>query len=209
MYEKIKKNKRGFTLVELMVAMVVTGIVLAAVSTLAFALSSANKSTGDISRSQAQVRFTTIRIQELIRNCNMICSASDDDITIWIADKNNDSKININELAYIDFGSDRNHLYLYTFSSSNNSVIDIASIKAYSTHWWSSYTGDTESVKLLPECGKVEFYFDAMPPNSKFVNIKFEMTENNIVRQYQINAALRSWNGNYLDESGNIINDDD
>jgi len=209
MYEKIKKNEKGLTLVELMVAMVVTGIVLAAVSTLTFALSSANKSTGDISRSQAQVRFTTLRIQELIRNCNMICLASDDDLAVWLADKNNDNKININELAYIDFGTDRNHLYLYTFSSSNNSVIDISSIQAYSTNWWSSYAGDTEVVKLLPECGNIEFQFDAMPPNSKFVNIKFEMTENNIVRQYQINAAVRSWNGNYLDESGNIINDDD
>ncbi len=209
MYEKIKKNERGLTLVELMVALVVTGIILSAVSTLAFALSSANKSTGDISRSQAQVRFTTLRIHELIRNCNMICSASDDDITIWLADKNNDNKININELAYIDFGTDRNHLYIYTFSSSNNSVIDIASIQAYSTNWWSSYTSDTESVKLLAECGNVEFHLDALPPNSKFVNIEFEMTENNIVRQYQINAALRSSNSNYLDGSGNIINDDD
>ena len=209
MYEKIKKNERGFTLVELMVAMVVTGIVLSAVSTLAFALSSANKSTGDISRSQAQVRFTTLRIQELIRNCNMICSASNNDIAVWLADKNNDNKININELAYIDFDTDRNHLYIYTFSSNDNSVIDIASIQAYSTNWWSSYTSDTESVKLLPDCGSVEFNFDTLPPNSKFVNIKFEMTENNIVRQYQINAAVRSWNGNYLDGSGNIINDDD
>ncbi|MBN2590239.1 MAG: type II secretion system protein [Sedimentisphaerales bacterium] len=202
-------STRGFTLVELMVALVVTGIILSAISTLAFALSSANKSTGDVNIRQAQVRITTLRIQELIRNCNLICSQSDDDIAIWLADNNNDKKINISELAYIDFGSDRNHLYLYTFSSNNNSIIDIDSIKAYSTDWWSSYSSNTEPVKLLPECSNVEFQFDTMPPGSKFVNIEFEMTENNVVRQYQINAALRSWNGNIIDESGNIISDDD
>ncbi len=209
MYEKIKKNEKGFTLAELMIALVITGVILAAVSTLAFALSSANKSTDNINRSQAQVRFTTLRIQELIRNCNMICSASDNDIALWVADDNNDKKINISEIAYIDFGTNRNHLYLYTFSSSNNTTIDIGSIQAYSTNWWSSYNSNSEPVKLLPECGNIEFSFDAMPPNSKFVNIEFEMTENNITRKYEVNTALRSLNSNLLDASGNIISDDD
>ena len=202
-------STRGFTLVELMVALVVTGIILTAISTLAFALSSANKSTGDVNIRQAQVRLTTLRIQELIRNCKLICSQSDDDIAIWLADNNNDNKINISELAYIDFGSDRNHLRLYTFYSEDNSPVVIDSIKAFSTEWWTLYHCITESAMLLPECSNIEFQFDTMPPGSKFVNIEFEMTENNFVRQYQINAALRSWNGNIIDESGNIISDDD
>ena len=202
-------SKRGFTLVELLVALVVTSIVLTAISTLAFALSSANKSAGDISESQAHVRFTTLKIQELIRNCNLICSASDNDFAIWLSDKNNDKKININEIAFIEFGSDRNHLQLYTFSSENDSVINIDSINAFTTNWWSLYSISAESVMLLPECRNIDFHFDTLPPNSRFVNIEFEMTENNIVRQYQINAALRSWNGNILDENGNIISDDD
>ena len=109
-------SKRGFTLVELVIALVVTGVILAAVSTLAFALSSANNSTGDINLRQSEVRLTTLRIQEIIRNCKLICYKSSDDIAIWLADDNNDNKININELAYIGFGLDRNHIYLYTFS---------------------------------------------------------------------------------------------
>ena len=202
-------STKGLTLVELMIALVVTGIILAAVSTLAFALSSANKATGNINRTQSQVRLTTLKIQELIRNCKLICSKSDDDITIWLSDNNNDNKINIGELVYIDFGSERDHLCLYTFSSENNSVIDIDSIKAYSTNWWSSYSNNTESIMLLPECRNVEFHFDTLPPNSKFLNIEFEINENNTVKKYQINAALRSFTGNILDSSGNIVSDDD
>ena len=89
MYEKVKKNEIGFTLVELMVALVVTGIILAAVSTLAFALSYANESAGDISLKQSQVRLTTLRVQELIRNSRLICSKSNEDIAVWLSDSNN------------------------------------------------------------------------------------------------------------------------
>lgn len=202
-------STRGFTLVELLVALVVTSVILTAISTLAFALSSANKSTGDINRSQAQVRLATLRVQELIRNCNLICSAGNDDLAVWFSDNNNDNKINIGELAYIEFGSERNHLCLYTFPSLDSSPIDIDSIGAFSTNWWSSYSSDTESVMLLPECSNVDFIFDTLPPYSKFVNIEFEMAENDITRQYQINAALRSYNGNLLNGSGEIISDDD
>ena len=62
---------------------------------------------------------------------------------------------------------------------------------------------------LLPECSNIEFNFDVMPPKSKFLNIKFDITENNGERQYEINAAIRSSNSNILNESGEIISDDD
>jgi hypothetical protein len=42
------------------------------------------------------------------------------------------------------------------------------------------------------------------------VSISFEVFENGIAHQYQINAALNSWAGNLLDTGGNnIVSDDD
>jgi prepilin-type N-terminal cleavage/methylation domain-containing protein len=202
-------SKNGFTLVELLVALIVTSIILTAVSTLAFALSSANKATGQMSRSQAQVRLTTLRIQEIIRNCNLVCYAGNNDIAIWLSDNNNDGKINIGELEFIECGSDRDHLQLCTFPSENNSEIALSSIRPVSTNWWSIYSSDIAYVHLLQECSKVCFSFDAPSPYSKLVNISFEMTENGVVKQYQINAALRSRKGNLLDGSGSIVSDDD
>jgi hypothetical protein len=61
----------------------------------------------------------------------------------------------------------------------------------------------------VPQCGNVQFSFDAAPPNSRLVSIAFDVLENDIVRQYQISAALRGWAGNLLDGSGNIVSDDD
>ena len=58
-------------MIELLVAMVVTSVLLTSVATLAFALGSANEATGDTSLKQAQIRYTTLRIQELMRK-NML-----------------------------------------------------------------------------------------------------------------------------------------
>jgi hypothetical protein len=64
---------------------------------------------------------------------------------------------------------------------------------------------------LIPQCSNVEdFGFrPALPPQSEFVTISFDVVENGIDRQCQINAALRGRAGNLLDESNNIVSDDD
>ena len=63
---------------------------------------------------------------------------------------------------------------------------------------------------LIPECSNIQFQFDESPPQSRFVSITFELTEDGTVRQYEIDCALRSWAGNLLDLTGTeIIIDDD
>lgn len=201
--------RNGLTLIELLVAMIVTGIVMAAVATLAYALSSADDATDDTSRKQAQVRFATLRISELIRHSKLICCATADDLAIWQADDNDDGQINIGELVYIESGAAQDHLQLCRFASSDDSAIDISSIGALATNWWSAYSSDISYTGLIPQCSNVQYGFDVLPPQSRFVSISFDMVENNIVRQHQISAALRSWAGNLLDDSGNIVSDDD
>ncbi len=201
--------KKGFTIVELLVALIVTSIILTAVSTLAFALSSASKSTGEMSRKQAQVRLTELKLQDIIRNCCLVCETSNEDIAVWISDKNNDNKINIGELAYIERGSVKDHIQICTFPSDNNSEIAISSIKAFSINWWSAYSNKVEYVKILTECSNVDFKFDVPPPYSRFVSLSFTIPGSSIVKQYEINAALRSRMSNLVDPGGSIVSDED
>ncbi len=199
------RYENGFSLVELLVALIVTGIVLAAVATLAFAVGAANDATDDSSQKQAQVRYATLRISELIRHCKLICGTPSDDLAVWRADDNGDGQININELVYIERGTGRDYLRLCEFPSSDTSVVNLSDIETLST---SSYS--VTYVPLVPQCSNVVFSFDVAPPNSKLVSISFDVLENNIVRRYQIGAALRGWAGNLLDGSGNnIVSDDD
>jgi len=203
------KYKNGFTLVELLVAMIVTSIVMTAVATLAYALSSANDATDDTSQKQAQVRFATLKISDLIRHCKLICYVSDTDLAVWRADDNDDGQINIGELVYIESGSKQDHLQICEFPSSDNTAINLSSIGALSTNWWSAYSSDINYIRLIPQCSNVQYGFDLLPPQSRFMSVSFEIFENDIVRKYEISIALRGWAGNLLDGSGNIVSDDD
>ena len=209
------RYKSGLTLVELTVAMIVTSIIVTAVVTLANALDTVNDVTDETSNKQAQIRFATLKISDLIRHCKLVCYASADELAVademavWTGDVNADEKINIGELTYIVAGVAHDHLQLYTFSG--NAEISRDLIGALATNWWSAYGSLDDPLSLIPECSNVKFLFlpDELPPNSRFVTISFDVVENGIPRQCQINATLRGWAGNLLDSSGNIVSDDD
>jgi prepilin-type N-terminal cleavage/methylation domain-containing protein len=202
------RYENGFTLVELLLALIVTGIVSAAVVTLAFAVGTANDVSDNTSQTQAYVRYTTLRISELIRHCKLICGMPGDDLVIWRADDNGNGQINIGELVYIERGAARDYLRLCEFSS-NNPVINISDIDALTTGWWLSYGCNESYTPMIPLCSNVEFLLDVPPPDSRFVSISFDVVENNVARRYQINAALQGWSGHLLDGSGQIVSSDD
>lgn len=200
-----KHNFKGFTLVELMVASMVAGIIFAAVATLAYTLGAVNDAANDMAEKQAQVRYASVRISELIRYCKLICGASGDDLAVWRADDNEDGQININELVYIEKGADSNYLRLCVFPPSDTSPVNLSDVETLATGGHS-----VTYVSLIPQCSDVRFQFDATPPRSRFVNISFNLAENGIARQYQISATLRGWSGHLLNEAGNaIVSDDD
>jgi prepilin-type N-terminal cleavage/methylation domain-containing protein len=201
-------NCKGFTLVELLVALVVTGIILASVATLAYALGTVNDITDNTSQTQAYVRYATLRISELIRHCKLICGMPGGDLAIWRADDNGDGQINIGELVYIERGPGRDYLRFCEFSS-NNPQIMLSDIDALITEWWLSYGSNENYTLMIPQCGNVQFLFDVSPPNTGFVSVSFDIVENNLTRRYQINAALHGWSGNLLDGIGEIVSSDD
>jgi prepilin-type N-terminal cleavage/methylation domain-containing protein len=202
---KPKHNFNGFTLVELLVASMVAGIIFAAVAALAYALGTVNDATDDIAKKQAQVRYASIRVSELIRHCKLICGTPGNDLAVWRADDNNDEQININELVYIEKGADSNYLKLCVFPSTDTSLVNLSDVETLTTSGYS-----VTYVSLIPQCSDVEFRFDAFPPRSRFVSISFDLVENGVAHQYQISAALRGWAGHLLNEAGDaIVGDDD
>jgi len=64
-------------------------------------------------------------------------------------------------------------------------------------------------ITLIPQCSNLGFSFDAAPPDTQFVSVSFDLEENGIGRQYQINAALRCRAQYLLNGSGEIVSDDD
>ncbi len=207
-----KRNKNGLTLVELVVALIVTSIVVTAVVTLAYVLDTANDFADDMSLKQAQIRFAALRVSDLIRHCKLVCYASTDEVVLWRADdKYMDGKINIGELVYIEAGALQDHLRLCEFDPSDSTAINPSWIGPFATNWWSAYSSSNYTT-MIPECSNVQFGFDVFPAlpalASRLVSISYDVVENGITRQCQINATLRGRAGNLLD-GGSIVSDDD
>jgi len=114
---KSTRHIQALTLVELLVALAVTGILLSAVATLAFAMTSASQISDDVLSKQAQLRCTSLRISDLLRNCMLVCAAPGNDIAVWQADNNGDGRINLNELVYVERGDGLDILQLSQFDA--------------------------------------------------------------------------------------------
>lgn len=203
------RYKTGFTVVELLVALIITSVIFTAVATLSYALGAANDAADDISQKQAQVRYATLRISDLIRHCKLICGTVGNDLVIWRVDDNNDGKINPEELVYLESGQDRDRLQLLEFSWSDSWELTISETQDINTKSTLILSCTERRTVLVPECSNVQFTTDLAPPWSKVVNITFNLAENGGMCQYQINSALRGWAGHLLDSSGEIVSIDD
>ena len=93
-------------------------------------MSSAYDSTSDINEKEAHIRYTTMRISDLIKYSRLICKATSDELLIWKADNNNDNQINISELTYIETGGGK-YLRLLEFnpSAGNDKTYKLSSIR--------------------------------------------------------------------------------
>ena len=179
------KRANGFTLVELLMALMVTSIILAAVATLAYAMGSADDAANDTIQKQAHLRYATLRISELIKYCKLIFVVNSDYVIIWRADINNDKLFNNNERIYIQkYGEG---LRLLEFDSWGNPI----------------------STMLIPQCSNIEFEIDREPMRTQRLTISFDLVEGGVSSRYQINTAMRSKVEHLLDESGSFILTDD
>ena len=207
MKAKIRKIRisSGFTLVELLIAMVVTSIILSAVGTLAYAFSSANSSTKDVSRNQAIVRCASLQISELIKNARLICGTVGDDLAIWRADDNNDNLINPSELVYFESGSQQNYIRILQFSSNPNWSVQLTNIQNGIAKPLLKFSCQPITADLIPECSNVLFTVS----NSEFVNLSFDMAEAESWHNYQIAALSRCSADNLLASASTLVSGDD
>jgi prepilin-type N-terminal cleavage/methylation domain-containing protein len=215
MSKRPKQNFEGFTLIELLIALIVTSIVLTAVATLAYALGAANDATDDRVEKQAQVRYITLRISELIRHCKLICDVQSDELAVWKSDDDGDGEIDIRELVYVETKPLNKSIQFAEFlppPMHEDRVVQLSEIRDHTIRPWLTGNCDTIYTVWIQECNNVQFHLDDVPPQTKLVGISFDLLENGIERNYQMNTALRSWAGNLLssnDSSAEIVAGDD
>ncbi len=156
-------HRVGLTVIELLMALIVSSVILAAVASLAFATGSASEITSNMNRNQAILRYTTLRIAELIKFSSSVVSATADGVELW-ADTNTDGVVDAAERFFIEKGADTTSLV---------------------------YRTTTSSIVMVPICSDIQFQVDQVPPATRFVSVSFDMQDGTGTHKYQINGALR------------------
>jgi prepilin-type N-terminal cleavage/methylation domain-containing protein len=154
-----QRQSEGFTLVELMVALLVASIVLAAVATLASATTAADRVTDQMGREQSQLRMVSMRLTDMIRRANRVTISAVNGVQLW-HDTNADGLETADERTTIIRGADTN-------------TLTIGSKETYSN------------------CRDITFAYDTASPDTRFVTVSFDITENGISQRHSINAGLR------------------
>ena len=207
----LRDHKKGFTLIELLIALIITSVILTAAVTMAYAFDSAYDAGDDTSQKQAQIRYAYLRIQELIRNCKLICSYDGYYVGIWRDDDNGDGQINVGELVYIGSDGTRDQIRLVEFSKDMDDVVQLSTLGQMGGGWWNSWPEpDCTTTVLIQECGNVHVAALPAPPYSNLASVSFDLEEAGVTHYYQTSAAVRSPATHLLDETGtNIVSDDD
>jgi prepilin-type N-terminal cleavage/methylation domain-containing protein len=142
-----QRQSEGFTLVELMMALLVASIVLAAVATLASATTAADRVTDQMGREQSQLRMVSMRLTDMIRRANRVTISAVNGVQLW-------------HDTTIIRGADTN-------------TLTIGSKETYSN------------------CRDITFAYDTASPDTRFITVSFDITENGISQRHSINAGLR------------------
>ena len=162
---------------------------------------------------EADIRTVcTARLSRLIRYSKLVCGLSGNSLALWRADDNDNDEINPAELVYIEAGADGNYIDLLEFEASGSAAtraIGIDEIQDDSIKAWLFANCIPRYVHLVPQCANLVFTLDEPAPDTKLVNISFEIDENGMMQTYQITAALRGRAENLLDLTGDIVAQDD
>ena len=127
------RRRKGFTLVEILLAVVITSVVGLCVVTVTGAMFSAIEASNDSYGCVQTGRVLTLRLSKAVRCAQLITDVSDDGtaMMIWESDDNGDREINLTELLIIRWNSQANQLVQETIEFPENwsqAVIDALNV---------------------------------------------------------------------------------
>ena len=104
-----RRAQSGFTITELMMALLVASVVLSAVVTLASATTRAKEATDQMGREQSVLRQVTMRLTDALMRANQVYITYSGGFTLW-HDTNADGLATADEYTVVSRGSDTHTL---------------------------------------------------------------------------------------------------
>ncbi|MFQ5429366.1 MAG: PilW family protein [Phycisphaerae bacterium] len=102
---RLSSSRRAFTLIELVLAALVTALVATAGTALLYATTQAATQTRDLRKERAAGRYALHRINRVIRTARVIGRVKPDSVTLWVEDVNDDDAVSLYEVGIIAYDS--------------------------------------------------------------------------------------------------------
>jgi prepilin-type N-terminal cleavage/methylation domain-containing protein len=94
-----RSNRRGFTLLELTMAIAITSVIALSVAGVSMGLSRAYANSEGYYQTSQNARSAMMGVQSLLRKAKLVLSVSDDGVVFWAQDVNGDGRINRSEVT--------------------------------------------------------------------------------------------------------------
>lgn len=105
------ETRRGYTMLELLVASIVTALVAASSATFLSATTNASLTTRDVRTAQQTGHYTLAQFGKAIREARAVGQVTASTITLWVGDFNGDDKLNLYETAIVRFDAVEKQLF--------------------------------------------------------------------------------------------------
>lgn len=120
----------GFTLVELLIALVVSGLVAAGVTAMLVAVSYGTSSSHDLRTLVVKSKTIDARLGASIRVCRQVLASGSDFLLLWVADADEDDVTDNAEVRLIDRDAATDMLNSYYDDTAAGAYVDAATFRA-------------------------------------------------------------------------------
>jgi hypothetical protein len=94
---------RGVMLVEILLALAITGMIAAGVASLLFATAGGTKERQDLRRRNVRVDVLAARVDSAVRSCGMVLGRDANCLVLWVSDSKLNGMPNLSELLRIEW----------------------------------------------------------------------------------------------------------
>jgi type II secretory pathway pseudopilin PulG len=156
-YRPIPGARRGLMLVEVLLALAISGMVAAVVAAMLFALANGARDRQDMRHRNARADVLTARVDTALRSCGMLLGRDANCLVLWVADTRKNGKPDLSELRRIEWDAASKQVRCYqapagladsdntTFQLSDDFLAATAAVAGSATFpaevWGTSVTG--------------------------------------------------------------------